>query len=163
MNFMVISDQSHYTQIFELGLLNRSIRYVFFRILSNEWFNHDRLTAEVSTKTTVFWDMFLKYLIDNTLSIITFIFLLSFLFFLFLSALYSYYTPSFRLFIYKLVIFKVFFLPSAYFVLPWRNNPFSGHLSCSQPRSQNSHFPAPLSFTMRMKATFCSETPVLTY
>jgi len=41
--------------------------------------------------------------------IITFIFLLSFLFFLFLSVLYSYYTYSFRLFIYKVSYIQKFF------------------------------------------------------
>jgi len=36
MNFMMISDQSLYTHIFELGLLNRIICYVFFWILSTK-------------------------------------------------------------------------------------------------------------------------------
>lgn len=106
--------------------------------------------------------MFLKYLIDNIISIITFIFLLSFLFFLFFPHFITI-TPLPSVYLYtKLVIFKVFSLPSAYFVLLWGHNHFSGHLSRSQPRSRNFHFPSLLTFTMRMKAPFYSETPVFT-
>jgi hypothetical protein len=69
------------------------------------------------TETVVFWDMFLKDLIHNTLSIITFIFL--FLPLLHLS--FPFYATEPLPYVYlftTLVIFKAFSLPLAYIILP---------------------------------------------